>query len=217
MSLAFTVAWRGSASHLPGIWWNPQPYRIPQAALYDLYSNPSLGTRHQPRVVGSNGLDVLTVSDDLLFRCPGVIIVGRIAEYGFSRTRVRSPASCERPSALVLPPSRREGVLSRLRLHTLRTFLREMSIYLRMLRGSPGGQSCQWSSLRAGPGVHFLDLPPVTQSYEAKDSDKTSVWSLAFMLPFLSIYNIRPGMPPLDVIGHAVTGIFSPPHSDLTT
>ncbi|KAF9652790.1 hypothetical protein BDM02DRAFT_3126224 [Thelephora ganbajun] len=69
-----------------------------------------------------------------------------------------------------------------------------MTTYHRTLRGFTRGQS-YYPSLRSSPGVHFLDLLLMTPSYEAEENRKTSVWSLALMLPLVSIYNVWLAVP----------------------
>ena len=60
-------------------------------------------------------------------------------------------------------------------------------MHLRTLRGFTIGQSYH-SDLGSSPGLRLLYLPPVTPSFEAEENHKTSVWSLTFMLPLLSIF-----------------------------
>lgn len=117
----------------------------------------------------------------------GVIIVGRWPNPVFREREIGNSASCDRLSARSLPPSRCEGFLSRLGSHTLRTLLAEKSTHLRMLRGFTRGPSYHPALGLDPTGVHLLDLLPVTLSYEAVESYKTSVWSLALMSPSINL------------------------------
>ena len=82
-------------------------------------------------------------------------------------------------------------------------------MYFRTLRGFTMSQSYR-SSPGSGPDVHLLDLFPVTQSHATEGTHKTSVWSLASMLPFLSILQRMASGTSLNVIGRAITGVLSP-------
>lgn len=160
-------------------------------------------------------MDVLTASDVLLFRCPLALLSWEDGRMWFFVNGSPVPSSFANDFQRGPPHSRREGIQSRLRSHTLRTFLDGMSTYLRTLRDPTGGQSC-CLSLGSGPGVHLLDLLLVTPSYRVEESHKTNVRSLAFMLPFQSIYNEHMAYgASLNVIGMP-SQVFSLPRSDLT-
>lgn len=74
--------------------------------------------RHQPRVVGSNGMNFPTTSDDFLFQCPpSDIIVGYIAESGCLRTTTRSVRLLRTSPPHGPPPLRRQWALPRLYSH----------------------------------------------------------------------------------------------------
>jgi len=133
----------------------------------------------------------------------------------FGERGIGHSASSDRLSAWSSPP-RREGVLSRLCSHTLRTSLAERPMHLRTLRGLTRGQSC-YSGLGSSPGAHLLYLPPVTPSYEAEENHKTSVWSLAFMLSLLSIFNVWLVVPWWALSVNCHQSCSPPPRSDLAT
>lgn len=126
-----------------------------------------------------------------------VIIVGKWPNTDF-REREFGPPTLPFVNVFQYGPpcSRQEGILSRLRSHTLRSFLGE---YLRTLRGQLTGGQSRYSSLGSGPGIHVF---PVTPSHEAEEENhKTNhLRSHHFLMASGSS---------LGVIWHAITGIFS--------
>ena len=86
-------------------------------------------------------MDDLTAPDDPLFRCTLASLPWeRWPNTVFGERGIGHSATSDRLSAWS-SPSRGEGILSRLCLHTLRTSLAERSMHLRMLRGFTGGQN----------------------------------------------------------------------------
>ena len=167
-----------------------------------------MGTTNQPRVVGSNGIGVLTASDDLLFRCLSALLSWEHGRMWF----FVNESSVTPPLAIVVqhgpPPSQRQGILSRLCSHT--------GYFWRDAHVSPNATWLNQGVTRAsGLAPVFMSLICSRWRRQIKRRTTTRLavghlCSCYLPLPLLSIYNVRLAVPRWNVIGHAIPSIFSP-------